>query len=102
MLNFIVFRDVTNPIFFVLKSLRDELGQIRSQISLLHREISSKRCLSDGGAVSKLGTDCNEMKTNLDRVLHLVDEQNRVLVAIWDEDQRRIMCEQETFKKQVR
>lgn len=77
------------------------MSNIRSQLSILHREISTNRCLSDVTPVSRLNTDCMDMKANLDRVRHLVDEQNRILRAIWEEDQRRILAEQSAFKKQV-
>jgi hypothetical protein len=71
-------------------------------MSLLHREISAKRCLSDSSApaVSTLAFDCRETKANLDRVRRLVDEQARVLAAIWEEDERRIRSERETFNRQ--
>ena len=83
------------------QALGGELSNIRSQLSSLHREISTNRCLSDMTPVSRLNTDCTDMKANLDRVRHLVDEQNRILRAIWEEDQRRILAEQSAFKKQV-
>ena len=84
-----------------LESLNDSLGAIKGQLSTLHAEISTKRRLSTTKSVSTLSRDCLEMKSNLDRVTSIVDEQNRLLLAMWEEDRRRIAAEQAAFKRRV-
>ena len=41
------------------------------------------------------------MKASMDRVCRLLDEQQRILNAIWDEERDRIQQEQALFRKQL-
>jgi hypothetical protein len=84
-----------------LQDLSCQLDGIRDQLSVMHRDISSRRRIGDPRDIHSLCSSCAAMKDDLEALRQMINEQRGVLVPMWDEQQARIANEQAVFKEQA-
>ena len=81
--------------------MTDQLEHIRDQLSYLHEAISSTRMINDSRSILKLNRDCLLMQSDLEKVRHIANDQEKILTAVWEEEERRIHNQKSLFKSQV-
>ena len=71
-------------------------------MSDLHRDVTTRRCLTSYDRVEDIVRECVTIKTDLDRADDMMDDHKMEFEKRWQQEQLRIKTEQAMFNEQVR
>ena len=71
-------------------------------MSDLHRDVTTRRCLTSYDRVEDIVRECVTIKTDLDRADNMMDDHKMEFEKRWQQEQLRIKTEQAMFNEQVR
>ena len=74
---------------------------IKGAVSDLHRDVTTRRCLTSYDRVEDIVRECVTIKTDLDRADDMMDEHKMEFEKRWQQEQLRIKTEQAMFNEQV-
>ena len=86
-----------------LQGLNNHFGTIKSQVTELHRDVTERRCFSGSGyqRVEDIVIECTQLTNELEKTDQLMKDRKDLFHKMWEEEQQRIMTEQQIFKEQV-
>ena len=84
-----------------MKVLNKRFGGIKGAVSDLHRDVTTRRCLTSYDRVEDIVRECVTIKTDLDRADDMMDEHKMEFEKRWQQEQLRIKTEQAMFNEQV-
>ena len=69
----------------------------------LHRDVTERRCFSGSGyqRVEDIVIECTQLTNELEKTDQLMKDRKDLFHKMWEEEQQRIMTEQQIFKEQV-
>ena len=82
--------------------LNKRFGSIKGSVSDLHRDVTTRRCLTSYDRVEDIVRECVTIKTDLDRADNMMDDHKMEFEKRWQQEQLRIKTEQAMFNEQVR
>ena len=82
--------------------LNKRFGSIKGSVSDLHRDVTTRRCLTSYDRVGDIVRECVTIKTDLDRADNMMDDHKMEFEKRWQQEQLRIKTEQAMFNEQVR
>ena len=89
-------------LFFVsFQDLNGQFNSIRKQVSDLHRDVTTRRCLTSYKKVENIVLECTTLTDQLEKTDQLMQERKSLFQRMWEEEQQRITTEQAIFKEQV-
>lgn len=71
-------------------------------MSDLHRDVTTRRCLTSYKQVEHIVIDCASLTDEIEQTDQLMRERKELFHKMWEEEQQRITIEQTIFKEQVR
>ena len=71
-------------------------------MSDLHRDVTTRRCLTSYKQVENIVIDCASLTDEIEQTDQLMRERKELFHKMWEEEQQRITIEQTIFKEQVR
>ena len=89
----------TKPI--VWQVLNKRFGNIKGAVSDLHRDVTTRRCLTSYDRVEDIVKECVTIKTELDKADDMMDDHKMEFEKRWQQEQLRIKTEQLMFNEQV-
>ena len=81
--------------------LNKRFGNIKGAVSDLHRDVTTRRCLTSYERVEDIVRECATIKTDLDRADNMMDDHKVEFEKRWQQEQLRIKTEQAVFNDQV-
>ena len=81
--------------------LNKRFGNIKGAVSDLHRDVTTRRCLTSYERVEDIVRECATIKTDLDRADTMMDDHKVEFEKRWQQEQLRIKTEQAVFNDQV-
>ena len=85
----------------VVQVLNKQFGRIKAAVSDLHHDVTTRRCLTSYERVESIVSECQKIKTELDRADQLMDRHGLELQLRWESDQLRMRKEQALFRDQA-
>ena len=82
--------------------LNKRFGSIKGAVSDLHRDVTTRRCLTSYDRVEDIVRECVTIKNDLDRADDMMDDHKMEFEKRWQQEQLRIKTEQAMFNEQVR
>ena len=82
--------------------LNKRFGSIKGAVSDLHRDVTTRRCLTSYDRVEDIVRECVTIKSDLDRADDMMDDHKMEFEKRWQQEQLRIKTEQAMFNEQVR
>ena len=82
--------------------LNKRFGNIKGAVSDLHRDVTTRRCLTSYDRVEDIVKECVTIKTELDRADDMMDDHKMEFEKRWQQEQLRIKTEQLMFNEQVK
>ena len=70
-------------------------------MSDLHRDVTTRRCLTSYKQVENIVIDCASLTDEIEQTDQLMRERKELFHRMWEEEQQRITIEQTIFKEQV-
>ena len=70
-------------------------------MSDLHRDVTTRRCLTSYKQVENIVIDCASLTDEIEQTDQLMRERKELFHKMWEEEQQRITTEQTIFKAQV-
>ena len=92
---------VVNSDFLLLQGLNNKFTSIKNQVSDLHRDVTTRRCLTSYKQVENIVMDCASLTDEIEQTDQLMRERKELFHKMWEEEQQRITIEQTIFKEQV-
>ena len=89
------------PFLFPLQGLNNKFTSIKNQVSDLHRDVTTRRCLTSYKQVENIVMDCASLTDEIEQTDQLMRERKELFHKMWEEEQQRITIEQTIFKEQV-
>ena len=74
---------------------------MKNQVSDLHRDVTTRRCLTSYKQVENIVIDCASLTDEIEQTDQLMRERKELFHKMWEEEQQRITTEQTIFKAQV-
>ena len=90
------------PLLFPLQGLNNKFTSIKNQVSDLHRDVTTRRCLTSYKQVENIVMDCASLTDEIEQTDQLMRERKELFHKMWEEEQQRITIEQTIFKEQVK
>ena len=90
------------PFLFPLQGLNNKFTSIKNQVSDLHRDVTTRRCLTSYKQVENIVMDCASLTDEIEQTDQLMRERKELFHKMWEEEQQRITIEQTIFKEQVK
>ena len=87
--------------FLSFQDLNGQFNSIRKQVSDLHRDVTTRRCLTSYKKVENIVLECTTLTDQLEKTDQLMQERKSLFQRMWEEEQQRITTEQAIFKEQV-
>eukprot|EP00092_Neocalanus_flemingeri_P003832 GFUD01004128.1.p1 GENE.GFUD01004128.1~~GFUD01004128.1.p1 ORF type:complete len:1203 (+),score=265.86 GFUD01004128.1:433-4041(+) len=84
-----------------MKVLNKRFGNIKGAVSDLHRDVTTRRCLTSYDRVEDIVRECATIKTDLDRADNMMDDHKVEFEKRWQQEQLRIKTEQAVFNDQI-
>ena len=84
-----------------IKGLNNKFTSIKNQVSDLHRDVTTRRCLTSYKQVENIVMDCASLTDEIEQTDQLMRERKELFHKMWEEEQQRITIEQTIFKEQV-
>jgi len=84
-----------------MKVLNKRFGNIKGAVSDLHRDVTTRRCLTSYERVEDIVRECATIKTDLDRADNMMDDHKAEFEKRWQQEQLRIKTEQAVFNDQI-
>ena len=84
-----------------IKGLNNKFNGIKNQVSDLHRDVTTRRCLTSYKQVENIVIDCASLTDEIEQTDQLMRERKELFYNMWEEEQQRITIEQTIFKEQV-
>ena len=84
-----------------IKGLNNKFNGIKNQVSDLHRDVTTRRCLTSYKQVENIVIDCASLTDEIEQTDQLMRERKELFHRMWEEEQQRITIEQTIFKEQV-
>lgn len=84
-----------------IKGLNNKFNSIKNQVSDLHRDVTTRRCLTSYKRVENIVVDCAALTDELEKTDQLMKDRKELFHKMWEEEQQRIMTEQTIFKEQL-
>lgn len=84
-----------------MKVLNKRFGNIKGAVSDLHRDVTTRRCLTSYERVEDIVRECATIKTDLDRADNMMDDHKVEFEKRWQQEQLRIKTEQAVFNDQI-
>lgn len=84
-----------------IKGLNNKFNSIKNQVSNLHRDVTTRRCLTSYKQVENIVIDCASLTDEIEQTDQLMRERKELFHKMWEEEQQRITIEQTIFKEQV-
>jgi len=84
-----------------MKVLNKRFGNIKGAVSDLHRDVTTRRCLTSYERVEDIVRECSTIKSDLDRADSMMDDHKLEFEKRWQQEQLRIKTEQAVFNDQV-
>ena len=81
--------------------LNKRFGNIKGAVSDLHRDVTTRRCLTSYERVEDIVRECATIKTDLDKADSMMDDHKEEFDKRWQQEQLRIKTEQAVFNDQV-
>ena len=81
--------------------LNKRFGSIKGAVSDLHRDVTTRRCLTSYERVEDIVRECVTIKTDLDKADDMMDDHKMEFEKRWQQEQLRIKTEQAMFNEQV-
>ena len=81
--------------------LNKRFGNIKGAVSDLHRDVTTRRCLTSYDRVEDIVKECVTIKTELDKADDMMDDHKMEFEKRWHQEQLRIKTEQAMFNEQV-
>ena len=81
--------------------LNKRFGNIKGAVSDLHRDVTTRRCLTSYDRVEDIVRECVTIKTELDKADDMMDDHKMEFEKRWQQEQMRIKTEQLMFNEQV-
>ena len=81
--------------------LNKRFGNIKGAVSDLHRDVTTRRCLTSYDRVEDIVRECVTIKTDLDKADDMMDDHKMEFEKRWQQEQLRIKTEQAMFNEQV-
>ena len=81
--------------------LNKRFGNIKGAVSDLHRDVTTRRCLTSYDRVEDIVRECVTIKTELDKADDMMDDHKMEFEKRWQQEQLRIKTEQAMFNEQV-
>ena len=81
--------------------LNKRFGSIKGAVSDLHRDVTTRRCLTSYDRVEDIVRECVTIKNDLDRADDMMDDHKMEFEKRWQQEQLRIKTEQAMFNEQV-
>ena len=85
----------------VSQVLNKRFGNIKGAVSDLHRDVTTRRCLTSYDRVEDIVKECVTIKTELDKADDMMDDHKMEFEKRWQQEQMRIKTEQLMFNEQV-
>ena len=85
----------------VWQVLNKRFGNIKGAVSDLHRDVTTRRCLTSYDRVEDIVKECVTIKTELDKADDMMDDHKMEFEKRWQQEQLRIKTEQLMFNEQV-
>ena len=85
----------------ILQVLNKRFGSIKGAVSDLHRDVTTRRCLTSYDRVEDIVRECVTIKTDLDKADDMMDDHKMEFEKRWQQEQLRIKTEQAMFNEQV-
>ena len=82
--------------------LNKRFGSIKGAVSDLHRDVTTRRCLTSYERVEDIVRECVTIKTDLDKADDMMDDHKMEFEKRWQQEQLRIKTEQAMFNEQVK
>ena len=86
---------------FLFQSLNNKFNSVKNQVSDLHRDVTTRRCLTSYKQVENIVIDCASLTDEIEQTDQLMRERKELFHKMWEEEQQRITTEQTIFKAQV-
>ena len=103
MCEYTAINDKTNLLLIPLSQvLNKRFGNIKGAVSDLHRDVTTRRCLTSYDRVEDIVKECVTIKTELDRADDMMDDHKMEFEKRWQQEQLRIKTEQLMFNEQVK
>ena len=84
------------------QGLNNHFGTIKSQVGELHRDVSERRFEATSyHRVEEIVIECTQLTNELENTDQLMKDRKDLFHKMWEEEQQRIMSEQQIFKEQV-
>ena len=99
----IILIKVFNFVFlnYFFQSLNNKFNSVKNQVSDLHRDVTTRRCLTSYKQVENIVIDCASLTDEIEQTDQLMRERKELFHKMWEEEQQRITTEQTIFKAQV-
>jgi predicted ATPase len=81
--------------------LNKQFNRIKSSVSDLHHDVTTRRCLTSYERVESIVSECQKIKTELDRADALMDRHGLEFQLRWEADQLRIRKEQALYRDEA-
>ena len=85
----------------IMQVLNKRFGSIKGAVSDLHRDVTTRRCLTSYDRVEDIVRECVTIKTDLDKADDMMDDHKMEFEKRWQQEQLRIKTEQAMFNEQV-
>ena len=92
---------ILSKIQCLVQVLNKRFGNIKGAVSDLHRDVTTRRCLTSYERVEDIVRECATIKTDLDRADNMMDDHKAEFEKRWQQEQLRIKTEQALFNDQV-
>ena len=91
-----------NKLILFFQGLNNHFGTIKSQVGELHRDVSERRLEATSyHRVEEIVIECTQLTNELENTDQLMKDRKDLFHKMWEEEQQRIMSEQQIFKEQV-